>query len=78
MSTRREEELDALIGGEKKRRGCCTSHPILCTSTLAVISMLCIVVLVCGVVLHPIIDQKVQDAIAEVSPALLAREGVGE
>lgn len=67
MSTGREDELNTLIGGGKKRKGCCSSHPVICASSLLALSTLCVAVLVCGTVLHPTVDQKVQDAIAEVS-----------
>lgn len=66
MSSRREEELDTLIGGRKKRAGCCATHPRLCTAVLLVVGVVCVAVVVCGTTLHSTIDNKVQDDIAEV------------
>ncbi len=61
------EELETLLGGERKRRGCCSKHPIVCSVVLGVLIVSCLAVVLCGVLLHSTIDDKVQDAIAEVS-----------
>ena len=67
MQNRRERELALLPVGKRVGKGCCTSHPVACTSFLLALGVLCTALLVCGVVFHPAINQKVQDAIGEVS-----------
>ena len=62
----REEELETLVGGGKRLSGCCTARPRLCLGVLLVTGVVCVAVVVCGATLHTMIDQKVQDAIAEV------------
>ena len=60
-------ELQNLIGNGKKRRGCCSSHPVLCTVVLSVLLVLSVSMVVLGAVFQSTIDHAVQDAIGEVS-----------
>ena len=62
-----ETELQNLIGGGKKRRGCCWSHPVLCTVVLSVLLALSVSFVVLGAVFQATIDHAVQDAIGQVS-----------
>jgi len=64
--SRREEELETLVGDGGKRRGCCTARPKLCVGVLLVTAAVCVAVVACGASLHAMVDEKVQDAIAEV------------
>lgn len=66
MSEREATELDNLIGGGKKKRGCCTSHPILCTISLCILLVLGLAVAVLGTVFHSRVNQAILDEIAEV------------
>lgn len=76
MSEGEPTELDNLIGSGKKKRGCCASHPILCSVSLLVILVLCVAGVICGTVFHPTVDRAVQDAIGEVGLEVVGeREG---
>lgn len=72
MAERETTELDNLVGRGKKRRGCCTTHPILCTVFLCALLGLGIAVVVVGTIFHSTVDQAIQDAIAEVLGVMLA------
>ena len=77
MSEREATELDNLVGGGRKRRGCCNSHPVLCGVILCTVVLVSLAVAICGAVFHSTVDHAVQDAIEQVHRAVILRcEGV--
>ena len=66
MSSGDERELQPLVGGKGKQRGCCVAHPVCCGCTLTVMMALSLIVITAGGVLSSILDHTIQDAIGEV------------
>ncbi len=75
MSSGDERELQPLIGDRRKRRGCCSAHPVLCSCTLTFTLVLSLAIVIFGAVFGSKLDQAVQDAIAEVMLVLLVSRG---
>lgn len=62
-------ELQTLVNGKAKRRGCCTRHPFACGCTLTFILGCSLVVMILGAVFQATVDQAVRDAIGKVMNA---------
>ena len=62
-----DTELQNLISGGKRKKGCCCNHPYACGSTLCLLIAVCSAVVILGSVFQPKVNEKITDTIADVS-----------